>query len=376
MNFHLFIFLILSLNLNAKIIVGAENTQSYLSQIQDKNIALVVNQTSRVGNSHLIDFLLSKKINIKRLFALEHGIRGDFDAGAEVTSTLDTRTGLPITSLYGKNKKIRKKDVANIDIIVFDVQDIGIRFYTYISSLKYILDACSEFDKTCIVLDRPNPNAENVSGPVLDMKFASFVGQFPIPIIYGLTIGELAMMMKGEGWVKSPLKLIVSPIRNWKRADGFVLPIKPSPNLPTMKSIELYPSLAPFEATDISVGRGTDRPFTHIGHPSLLQYKYTFTPVSIPGASKYPKHEDIQCFGIDLNMYKQKSFTLKYIFEIFKNYKSENFFISQSFFNKLIGNEYVLKSLIEGTNYRKVERMWQEELSEYKIKRKRYLYYE
>ncbi len=379
----LIVFSIFSLNLIASVIVGAENTNAYINLISNKNVALVVNQTSVVDSSykkttHLIDFLLSKNIKIKKLFALEHGIRGTHDAGEVVDSTIDSTTGLEIVSLYGKNKTIKEKDIKEIDTLIFDIQDIGVRFYTYISSLKYVLDACAKFKKHCIVLDRPNPYANIVSGPVLDLKLKSFVGMYPIPITYGLTIGELAKMIVGEGWSKK-LKLDIIPVLNWKRSDVYNLSIKPSPNLPNKKSIELYPSLAPFEATDVSVGRGTYRPFTHIGHPSLNHYDYYFIPRSIEGMSKNPKHKDEKCYGIDLsheNSSQKRGFTLKYIFKVFNEFTSSNFFISKSFFNKLVGVEYVYNDLVSGKSYDEVEVKWNKDLEAYKLIRERYLIYD
>jgi uncharacterized protein YbbC (DUF1343 family) len=352
---------------------GALNTGAYLSVLKDKNIAVVVNQTSVHSNVHLIDFLLAKDIKITKIFALEHGVRGQIDAGSDVGDTIDAETGIPIISLYGKHKQPQRKDLESVDIILFDIQDLGVRFYTYITSLKFILNACSEFDKTCIVLDRGNPFVNTVSGPVLDMSLSSFVGSLPIPITYGLTIGELALMMKGEKWVKTPLKLIVVPIKNWKRIESKALPIKPSPNLPDEKSIELYPSLAAFEGTNISVGRGTKSPFTVLGHP-LIKKPFSFTPVSIPGMSSSPLHENEKCFGFDLSKEKVDGFSLKYLARVMK--LRNDMVTHPSFFNKLIGVEYVLTDLRNGLPIDKIESKWKSSLDKFNIKRQRYIIYE
>jgi uncharacterized protein YbbC (DUF1343 family) len=310
----------------------------YLDLIKNKNIGLVVNQSSLVNGTHLIEFLLSKNIKIKRLFALEHGLRGNLDAGEEVRDGVDLKTNIPVTSLYGKNKQPSANDVKNVDIIIFDIQDIGVRFYTFISSLHHIINSCSKYKKTCLILDRPNPNANVVAGPVLEEDQKSFLGMYPIPVLYGLTIGELALMSKGEGWVSSEVDLKVIPVNNWQRDMKVKFKVRPSPNLPDDISISHYPSLAMFEPTIVSIGRGTLTPFQVIGHPSLTDSKFSFKPKSIDGMSKEPKHKDKLCYGEDLSSSKNEGFSLMYFQKYFNLLKDKNFMTYINFFNKLIGN--------------------------------------
>jgi uncharacterized protein YbbC (DUF1343 family) len=360
---------------HAQLIVGAENTDKYLDFIKDKRIGLVVNQSSLVYDQHLIEFLISKEIDIKRLFALEHGLRGDKDAGEEVKDGVDVKTNIPVTSLYGINKKPSKKDLANIDIIIFDIQDIGVRFYTFISSMHHILNACAQYNKTCIILDRPNSNANHIAGPVLEKDQKSFLGMFEIPIVYGMTIGELAIMSKGEAWIDPNVKLLVVPVLNWKRSDQVKLKIRPSPNLPDNKSIAHYPSLALFEPTIVSIGRGTLSPFKYIGHPDLLNFKFSFVPKSIVGMSKYPKHLNKTCFGEDLSETTNEIFSLKYFSKYYNLLKTKTFMKYPNFFNKLIGNSKTYKQLQSGIKVKDIEKSWTKKINEYKILRKKYLIY-
>lgn len=356
--------------------VGAQRTKSYLPLLKDKNIALVVNQTSRVNGTHLIDYLLSKKVKVSKLFALEHGIRGDYDAGEDVANGVDVRTGIPVVSLYGKNKKPKKKDLQNIDTIIFDIQDIGVRFYTYISSLYYILNACGEFNINCIVLDRPSPLAHIVAGPVLELEQKSFLGMYQIPVVHGLTVGELANMIVSEKWLEHSPKLKVINVSGWKRNSHYKLPIKPSPNLPTMNSIYWYPTLALFEPTVMSIGRGTRSPFEKIGFPDPKFGKYSFKPISIPGMSKYPKHEGKVCYGVNLSNKKAPNFTLKFFETYLKKYGKDNFIKYENFFNKLLGNSTDIKKLLNGVPYLDIERNWNENIIKYKKMRQKYLIYE
>jgi uncharacterized protein YbbC (DUF1343 family) len=359
----------------AKVIVGAENTSKYLKMIKDKNIGLVVNQSSLVNSQHLIEYLLSKKIKIKRLFALEHGLRGKHDAGEEIRDGIDFKTNIPVASLYGKNKEPKEKDIIDLDIIIFDIQDIGVRFYTFISSMHYILNACAEYNKTCIILDRPNPNSNVVAGPVLENDQKSFLGMYPVPVVYGLTIGELALMSKGEGWVNTSVDLKVIPIKNWQRHMKVKLEVKPSPNLPDDISISHYPSLALFEPTIVSIGRGTLNPFKFIGHPSLTDSGFSFTPLSIDGMSKNPKHRNKLCFGENLSNVKNEVFSIKYFIKYYNLLKNKNFMTYHNFFNKLIGNSNTFDKVKGGVHYKKIEESWTSKIEEYKKIRNKYLIY-
>lgn len=373
----IFIFMLILIPSVAQALqVGAQRSSLYLPLLAGKNVALVVNQTSRVNGSHIIDYLISKKVNIKKLFALEHGIRGDYDAGEDVANGVDVRTGLAVISLYGKNKMPKEKDLEDIDIIIFDIQDVGVRFYTYISSLSYILNACGEFNKSCIIFDRPNPLSNQVAGPVLDLAQQSFLGMYPIPIVYGLTIGELAKMIVGESWIKNKPKMHVINIKDWKRSSVYKLPIKPSPNLPTMNSIMWYPTLAMFEPSVMSIGRGTKAPFEMIGYPDKNFGKFSFRPMSIPGMSKYPKHENKVCFGEELKNTVAPKFTLSYFEKYYKLYGKADFIKHKNFFNKLIGNDTDIQKLLNGVSYKLIESDWNSKLEKYKILRQKYLIYE
>ncbi|MFI5221966.1 MAG: exo-beta-N-acetylmuramidase NamZ domain-containing protein, partial [Bacteroidia bacterium] len=285
--------ILLFLKANAGIITGAQQTQAYLPLIKGKNISLVVNQTSMIGEKHLVDSLLSLNIRIKKIFAPEHGFRGDHGAGEKIKSTIDTKTGLPIISLYGEHKKPTLADLNETDIVIFDIQDVGARFYTYISTLHYVMEACAELNKELIILDRPNPNGHYVDGPVLDMKFKSFVGMHPVPVVHGMTIGEYAKMINGEKWLLNGVqcKLKIIELKNYTHDSMYRLPVRPSPNLPTMGSIYLYPSLCFFEGTNYSVGRGTDKPFECLGKPGMTQGNYRFIPRSVAGVADHPPFE-------------------------------------------------------------------------------------
>ena len=287
---------------NSKITLGIEQTKTYLPLLKNKKIGLVSNQTSTLNNEHLVDYLLKENISVKSIFSLEHGFRGDKDAGEKVNSDIDTKTGLQIISLYGKHKKPSVADLKEIDIMVFDIQDVGVRFYTYISSLHYIMEACAENNIQLIVLDKPNPNAFYIDGPVLDTNFNSFIGMHPVPVVYGMTIGEYALMIKGEEWIKKSdqLNLKVISCLNYSHKDIYHLKTPPSPNLPNWESVYLYPSLCFFEGTDISVGRGTSLPFQIFGTPIDSTFgTFSFTPKSNYG-SKKPKHKNEMCFGYNI----------------------------------------------------------------------------
>ncbi len=347
-----------STKISPKIEVGAEQTNQYLPLLKDKNIALVVNPTSRIKNSHLVDSLLSLGIHIKVIFAPEHGFRGDADAGEHIKNGKDSKTGLPIISLYGKNKKPDPSQLKNVDIIVFDIQDVGVRFYTYISTMHYVMEACAEQNKKMIILDRPNPNGDIVAGPILDTsKYRSFVGMHPIPIVHGCTVGELANMINGESWLKNGIKcnLTIIPCKNYTHQTPYSLPVKPSPNLNNDTSIRIYPSLCLLEPTDVSIGRGTYNPFTVLGIPYTIDsnINYTFTPKSIIGMSKYPKHKNKTCYGyqaiqLDTTLLT-KSFSpipFQYYYQLYKTEgKEKDFITSLQFLKQLIGNDLYLEYL-------------------------------
>ena len=357
-----------------ELVIGAEKINEIINSINNKNVAIVANQTSVVKNTHLVDTLTSLNQNIMLIFSPEHGFRGEADAGENIKDGVDTKTGIPILSLHGKHKKPTKESLENIDIIIFDIQDVGARFYTYISTLHYILEAASEQGIQVIVLDRPNPNGHYIDGPILEEKYKSFVGKHPIPIVHGMTIGEYAKMIIGEKWIEQNCNLKIIKMENYNRENIYDLPIKPSPNLPNKKAINLYPSLCLFERTTISIGRGTDYPFQHFGAP-FLENNYSFTPVSGEG-SKYPKHENKICFGIDLRFQKKilNSINLDWIIECYnKSSEKENFFTLN--FDKLAGTDKLRLKIISGMSGEKISETWKEGLVEFQKIREKYLLY-
>ena len=357
-------------------IAGAEQSKVYLSLLKKKNVGLVVNQTSRVGDKHLLDFLIEHKIKVTKIFSPEHGIRGDADAGEKVDNTKDHKTGLPIVSLYGENKKPKKEQLTGIEVIVFDMQDVGARFYTYLSTLHYIMEACAENKIKLIVLDRPNPNGDYVDGPVLEPKYKSFVGMHPIPIVHGMTLGELAIMINGEKWLKDSLKcdLKVISCQNYDHTTSFSPPIKPSPNLPNLLSIRLYPTLCLFEGTIVSVGRGTSLPFQIVGVPDSVGTGFAFTPKSIHGMAKKPLYEGKRCVGeqLDSTIFR-KNIQLELIIKYYEQNKHEIYF--NSFFNKLAGNASLQEDIKKGIKADEIRKTWQNDLIAFKAKRKKYLLY-
>ena len=357
-----------------ELVLGAEKINEIINSINNKNVAIVANQTSVVKNTHLVDTLTSLNQNIMLIFSPEHGFRGEADAGENIKDGVDTKTGIPILSLHGKHKKPTKESLENIDIIIFDIQDVGARFYTYISTLHYILEAASEQGIQVIVLDRPNPNGHYIDGPILEEKYKSFVGKHPIPIVHGMTIGEYAKMIIGEKWIEQNCNLKIIKMENYNRENIYDLPIKPSPNLPNKKAINLYPSLCLFERTTISIGRGTDYPFQHFGAP-FLENNYSFTPVSGEG-SKYPKHENKICFGIDLRFQKKilNSINLDWIIECYnQSSEKENFFTLN--FDKLAGTDKLRLKIISGMSAEKISETWKEGLVEFQKIREKYLLY-
>ena len=362
---------------NNQLVIGANQLNEYLPLLKDKRIAVVANQTSTIDNTHLIDTLLSRGVQLLKVYAPEHGFRGKADAGASITDERDTKTNLPVLSLYGKNKKPKTADLDSVDLMIFDIQDVGARFYTYISTLHYVMEACAENNIPLLVLDRPNPNGHYVDGPLLDTAFTSFVGMHPIPIVHGLTIGEYAQMINGEYWLNDSIQcdLVVQKMQNYTHNYVYDLPVKPSPNLPNAKSIALYPSLCLFEGTAISVGRGTNKQFQIIGSPKLDSCSFVFSPISGEGA-KYPKHENELCCGWDLSDADfNNELNLSYLIETFEQYNAKGLPFFNSFFDKLAGSN-TLRVLIEaGWTEQEIKDTWQEDLEAFKQKRKNYLIY-
>ncbi len=356
---------------------GARQTTAYLPLLKGQSIALVVNQTSTIGPTHLVDSLLSLGIDIKVIFSPEHGFRGDADAGEKIDNSIDHKTGIPIISLYGDHKKPTAADLQGIDLLVFDIQDVGVRFYTYISTMHYVMAACAEFAKPLLILDRPNPNGHYLAGPVLEPEFQSFVGMHPIPIVYGMTMGELALMINGEGWLPAgKCDLQVIKVDNYTHADHYQLPVKPSPNLPNAQAIALYPSLCLFEPTVISIGRGTTFPFQVIGYPDSTFGEFSFTPVSLPGMAKYPKYQDKTCYGVDLRTTPAPPFTLSYLIEYYNKWGGgEDFFTGPGFFDKLAGNSTLRQQILQGRTANEIENSWVEGLKNFNARRKKYLLY-
>ncbi|MEQ1732624.1 MAG: DUF1343 domain-containing protein [Bacteroidia bacterium] len=364
------------------ITVGAERIPAYIALLKNKNVAIVANPTSMVGSTHLVDTLLRLGITIKKAFCPEHGFRGTADAGENIGNYKDAKTGLPIISLYGKQYKPQPKDLKDVDIVVFDIQDVGVRFYTYISTMHYVMEACAENNKTLIILDRPNPNGFYVDGPVLDMAYKSFVGMHPIPIVHGCTIGELAQMINGEKWLKNKVqcKLQVITCNNYKHEMYYTLPVKPSPNLASMEAIYLYPSLCLFEGTPISVGRGTTQAFEIYGHPSFKNYRYQFTPKSIANASKNPPYENKACNGFELKTFANsfiKSYNKLYLYwldDAYQQYAVKDSFFNP-FFNKLAGNNILQQQVKKGVGEESIRASWEPQLQQYKDMRMKYLLY-
>ena len=358
---------------------GADNYQKYLPLLKDKKVGIVTNQTGILSdNTHLVDFLLEKKIAIQTIFAPEHGFRGTADAGEHVVDGKDPKTGLSIISLYGDNKKPKPAQLANLDVIVFDLQDVGARFYTYISSLHYVMEACAENGIPLIILDRPNPNGSIVDGPLLEKEFTSFVGMHPIPLLHGMTIGEYGKMINGQKWLKNAAqcKLTVIPCINYNRKMQYSLLVKPSPNLPNDQSINLYASLCLFEGTNVSVGRGTEKQFQIYGSPFLTKksFDFSFTPKPNFGA-KDPMHNGKECFGEDLTSYsKLTRLELKWLLKAYQNTADKTTFFN-AFFTKLAGTKKLQTQIENGVSESKIRQSWQKDLTAFKKMRSKYLIY-
>jgi uncharacterized protein YbbC (DUF1343 family) len=364
------------------IISGAERTDTYFPLIEGKSVAVVTNQTGRVGSRHLVDVLLEAGIRVAKIFTPEHGFRGDHDAGAWVDTMIDKQTGLPVISLYGKDKKPKDADLADVSVLLFDLQDVGVRFYTYISTLTYVMEAAAANGIPLIVLDRPNPNGFYVDGPVLEPSFRSFVGLHPVPVVYGMTIGEYALMVNGEGWLQNGLKsqLTVIPLQGYERQMMFQLPVKPSPNLPDWKSVYLYPSLCFFEGTIVSVGRGTPLPFKVYGHPDMHEGSFKFKPVSTPGAALKPLHMNVLCVGEDLTgvaeRYAQQTpgLQLQWLQDAYRQLSGRHIFFN-NYFETLAGTAKLREQIVSGVPMDSIRKSWQPDLNRFMKVRAKYLLY-
>lgn len=361
------------------ILTGAEQPERYLPLLAGKKVGLLVNQTSRVGEQHLVDFLLQQQVQVVGIFAPEHGFRGDADAGAKIDDSRDTRTGLPIWSMYGASKKPDLSLLQQLDVVIFDIQDVGVRYYTYISSMHYMMEAAAAAGVAMLVLDRPNPNGAYLDGPVLELKFQSFVGMHPIPLLHGMTVGELAQMIKGEAWIANAdkLQLTVIPNANYQRELPYELPVPPSPNLPNSQAIKLYPSLGFFEATPMSVGRGTPFPFQVLGYDQFATDEFSFIPVSTPGAALNPPLKDKQLYGEDLRQVATDGLTLAYLMrwqQLFASH-AKVLFTAADFMDKLAGTDKLRLQIERGDSEQQIRDSWQGALQRFKQQRQPYLLY-
>jgi uncharacterized protein YbbC (DUF1343 family) len=372
------------------IITGAEQTAKYLPYLKGKRIALMANPTTIIGKKHLVDSLKTLGVNIVKVFGPEHGFRGNASAGVQVSDEIDVATGIPIISLYGKKNKPSKEDMANVDILIYDLQDVGVRFYTNINALVRLMEVCAENDKEILILDRPNPNGYLVDGPILDMKYKSGIGMFPLPMSHGLTVGEFAQMANGEGWLTSKVKckIKVIPVANYNHDMRYILPVPPSPNLNTPQSILLYPSTCMFEGVYVNHGRGTCFPFTLLGSPELKgKFEFSYTPTSIKGMSETPLFQDKVCYGLDLRNYdtellrKSKQINIQWIMELYRAHPyKEKFFDTKlskemNTIEQQIGVGNFRQQIIDGKSEKEIRASWEPGLSEYKKMRKKYLLY-
>lgn len=366
----------------SRVIVGAEQTNDYLPILKNKRIAVFSNHTGMVGNKHLLDVLLENKINVVAIFSPEHGFRGNADAGEHVSSSVDQKTGVPILSLYdGQLGKPSEDSMRKFDLLIVDIQDVGLRFYTYYASMVRLMDACAEYNRKMLILDRPNPNGHYVDGPILDMKYKSGVGWLPIPVVHGMTLGELALMVNGERWLPASRICDVTVIKckNYTHQTMYQLPIPPSPNLPNMKAVYLYPSICYFEATPVSLGRGTQLPFQVYGHPNMTGYNYNFTPQSTSGAKNPPQLGRL-CHGVNLSELseeeiRKKGVDLSYLIDAYRNLNMDDYFF-RPFFERLIGTDYVRKMIEQGKDADEIKAMWKEDVEKFKVQRRPYLLYE
>lgn len=366
----------------SRVIVGAEQTNDYLPILKNKRIAIFSNHTGMVENKHLLDVLLENKINVVAIFSPEHGFRGNADAGEHVSSSVDQKTGVPILSLYdGQLGKPSEDSMRKFDLLIVDIQDVGLRFYTYYASMVRLMDACAEYNRKMLILDRPNPNGHYVDGPILDMKYKSGVGWLPIPVVHGMTLGELALMVNGERWLPASRICDVTVIKckNYTHQTMYQLPIPPSPNLPNMKAVYLYPSICYFEATPVSLGRGTQLPFQVYGHPNMTGYNYSFTPQSTSGAKNPPQLGRL-CHGVNLSELseeeiRKKGVDLSYLIDAYRNLNMDDYFF-RPFFERLIGTDYVRKMIEQGKDADEIKAMWKEDVEKFKVQRRPYLLYE
>lgn len=362
--------------------VGAERTGQYLSLLVGKKIGIVANQASVFDGMNVVDTLINSGIKIVKIFSPEHGFRGYAEAGASINNFTDPVTGIDVISLYGKKKKPSADDLKGIDLMIFDIQDVGVRFYTYISTLTYVMEACAENRIPLLLLDRPNPNGFYIDGPVLEKEFTSFVGMHPVPVVYGMTIGEYARMVNGEEWLNNGLKckLTVIPVENYTHNTHYQLPAWPSPNLVSMNAVYLYPSLCLFEGTMMSVGRGTFYPFEVFGHPDWLRCTFTFVPKTIPGMSIHPPFEGIECRGVDLRMIIKDhpeylgNIQLSWLIAAFTDLGNHPGFFT-AYFDKLAGTAKLREQIIQGLSEEEIKISWQEDLDKFKVIRSKYLLY-
>jgi uncharacterized protein YbbC (DUF1343 family) len=377
-------------NGKSRILTGADQTERYFPKLRGKRVAIVANPTSQINGIPLVDSMLHYGIQVVKVFGPEHGFRGNASAGATVADSHDPVTGIPIVSLYGKKSMPSRSDLQDVDIVVFDIQDVGARFFTYIITLQHVMQACVDFSRPMLLLDRPNPNGYYVDGPVLEDSLRSGVGLQPIPIVHGMTMGELAKMINGEGWLTNNEKchLQIITLKNYTHASVYQLPVPPSPNLNTQVAIQLYPSLCLFEGTVISLGRGTRYPFTMLGAPALAGiYEYSFRPVSIPGMSEHPLYQDSVCYGlnfgnIDIETFRtKKQIDLHWLFEFYNAYPDKKIFFDASRskqignFDKLAGTSTLRKQIVAGASEQAIRQSWEPALSDFKSRRKKYLIY-
>jgi uncharacterized protein YbbC (DUF1343 family) len=372
------------------LLTGADQTEKYLPYLKGKRVAILANQTSIIGKRHMVDSLQSRGVNIVKVFGPEHGFRGNASAGVRVADEIDSATRIPLISLYGAKNKPTKEDLADVDIMIYDVQDVGVRFYTNINALVRLMDACAENNKELLILDRPNPNAYLVDGPILDMKYKSGIGMFPLPMSHGLTVAEFAQMANGEGWLsnKKKCKIKIITVANYDHNTYYTLPVKPSPNLNTQQAIMLYPSTCMFEGTYLNHGRGTYFPFTVLGSPELKGiYEFSYTPTGIKGMAETPLHMNQVCYGLDLRNYdvnqliKKKQINIQWMMELYRNYPNkEKFFDSKlsremGVIERLVGVGLFRQQIINGTPEAEIRKSWEPGLSNYKKMRKKYLLY-
>jgi uncharacterized protein YbbC (DUF1343 family) len=376
------LYCLLFLNFSSQkneVIVGSERMDEYLEKISNKSVGLLVNHSSLVNNTHLIDTLISRNINIKKVFTPEHGFTGNIERGKTVnedTLVIDDKI-IPIISMYGKSRIPSKESMMGLDVLIFDIQDVGARFYTYISAMHNMMNICAELGISFIVLDRPNPNSGYIDGPVLEIEYQSYIGMHEIPIVHALTVGELAIMIKGEKWIENSEKLDLEVIKveGWDHTKEFELPVRPSPNLPNQQSILLYPSLCLFEQTSVSIGRGTPFPFQVIGHPKYNDKSFSFKPLSVEEERK-PKHEGNKSYGIDLREIKvKKELNIKYLIDFYNKLKNTDSNFFGKYFYRIAGNKKLENQIKDGISEKEIRSSWEIKLSQYKEKRKKYLLY-